>query len=131
MRTLQSLLDAGYVPKTGQKFYKTYSLKPSLVFKGVSQVTWEKKFTFEPDPHDDLDRYYLHPYFPDEPVMAVKMLKPMPCMSANKVYYLNAGVLTIDDNINFDEVLIYNYPTFFQPLYEKYHNRRNDGVRWS
>ena len=43
MRTLQSLLDAGYVPKTGQKFYKNYSLKPSLVFKGVSHVTWEKK----------------------------------------------------------------------------------------
>ena len=121
MRDLKSLLDAGYVPVKGQRFYKSYSLKSSLEFVTFKMHGFDKGPVFKPDLHDDLTKYYLHPYFPNEPVYAVKILKAMPCFKTKNIYYLKEGVLEISGRIKFDEKLLYQYPTFFKPLYKKFH----------
>lgn len=121
MRSLGSLIKGGYTPTTGQEFYQTYSLVPSLRFTGITKR--RKKYhdlDFEPHNHDDFNRYYLHPFFPGEPIQAIQLLKPLPFLQMGKNIPLENGVVKYKNILNFDEDAIYANPTFFKPLYKSY-----------
>jgi hypothetical protein len=121
MRSLGSLIKSGYMPVNGQEFFQTYSLVPSLRFIGITKRRRRyKDLDFEPIAHDDLGKYFLHPYFPGEPIISVELLKPIPFLAMGKRIPLQDGAVRYKDILNFDEEAIYANPTFFRPIYKSY-----------
>ena len=123
MRSLGSLLKGGFRPYNGQEFYKSHSEVPCLKCAGVRKKSRKEKFDrgikfdFDPYNHDDLDKYYIHPYYPGEIVKSVKIVKPLPFFKYGHIYQLENGFLKFKDLVKFSEVEIYMYPTFFRPVY--------------
>jgi|GEM_PF-4227525 hypothetical protein len=118
MRSLGSLLKAGYVPQKGQEFYQAYSDIPSLRFVDIEKRKRRPtEYLFQPGSHDNLDKYFLWPYFPGKPIKAVQLVKVIPFFSTGKNHQLVDGALRYKDIICFDEETIYMFPTFFKPVY--------------
>ncbi|WKK80553.2 hypothetical protein [Marivirga arenosa] len=118
MRSLGSLLRAGYVPHKGQEFYQAYSEIPSLRFVDIEKrKRRDTEYLFEPGSHDNLDHYFLWPYFPGNPIQSVQLIKPIPFFATRKKYPLKEGALRYKDIICYTEETIYLFPTFFRPFY--------------
>ena len=118
MRTFASLLKGGYVPKHDSPLWRMNEENLYLQFcrfnHGARNKTpivkpYNRKFTPE--------LLYIHPYFPDKPLVAVQIIKPFPFGKIKMVHYLEKGILSLTKNIRFSEKDIYLYPTFFKPLY--------------
>ena len=126
MRSFGSLIRGGYIPSNGTPLYMMNQNRPYVQFErfnynGSSYRSKDNEMIFKPNNRKPkLDILYIHPYFPDYPIHAVKILKPFPFAKANFVYHLDKGILHLTSNIRFIEQDIYNYPTFFKPIYANY-----------
>lgn len=118
MRSLGSLLRGGFVPNREQVFYQAYSEVPSLKFMDIEKRKRRPAdYIFKPHEHDDLDKYYLWPYFPGKRIEAVILTKPIPFFPHGKKLQLIDGALRYKDLIIYDEEMIFMFPTFFKPIY--------------
>lgn len=120
VRTFASLLKAGYEPKNFTWLYQKDQEEPYVQFcrynygAGNKRTPIYKPYNVKCQP----ELLYLHPYFPDQPIVSVQILKAFPFGKVKMVHYLEGGILTVTENIKFSEVDIYKYPTFFKPIYK-------------
>ena len=122
MRTFESLLKGGYVPRNFTWLYRKNEETPYLQFCRYNYADAGKKtMIFKPyNRKFTPELLYIHPYFPDYPVVAVQIVKPFPFARAGMVYHLETGILSLGKNMKFTEADIYLYPTFFRPVYQHY-----------
>lgn len=122
MRTFASLLKGGFEPKNFSWLYRQNEEEPYIQFCRYNYGSGSKKTPIY-KPYNRKCKpeiLYIHPYFPDKPIIAVQILKPFPYGKVKMVHHLEAGILTVTSNMKFNELDIYNYPTFFRPIYEQY-----------
>ena len=122
MRTFASLLKAGYQPRNFTWLYRKNEEDPYIQFCRYKYGDAGKKTAIY-KPYNRKCRpeiLYIHPYFPDKPIIAVQIIKPFPFGKAKTVLHLDKGILTVTENIKFTEPDIYKFPTFFKPIYEQY-----------
>ena len=119
MRTYGSLLKGGFVPRNFTWLYKKNSDDPYIQYCRTNCANGDKSPIYKPYKRKcKPDTLYIHPYFPDKPIMAVEIVKPFPFAKARFIYHLEGGILTLKEHVTFTEVDIYNYPTFFKPIYQ-------------
>lgn len=119
MRTFESLLKAGYIPSNGSWLWKKNEIEPYLQFQRFNYSSNERMPIFKP-PNRPFkpNQLFIHPYFPKKSIIAVKIIKSFPYGKLRMVYYLKNGELHLNGQIKYTEREIYQYPTFFQPIYE-------------
>ncbi|WP_020530998.1 hypothetical protein [Flexithrix dorotheae] len=120
MRTLASLLKAGYSPRNGSYFYRKNDEDPYIYFCRFDYGYKRKPITKPYDRVFDPKVLYIHPYFPDQPIQLVEIIKSFPYGKRYHKHALVDGVLKLAENIWFTEEQIYLYPTFFRPIYWGY-----------
>ena len=122
VRTFASLLRAGYQPRNFTWLYRRNEEEPYIQFCRYKYGDAGKKTPIY-KPYNrkcQPEILYIHPYFPDKPIIAVQIIKPFPFGKVKTVHYLDKGILTVTGMMKFSEVDIYKFPTFFKPIYEQY-----------
>ena len=123
MRTFGSLLKAGYEPRNGTFLWRLNEEQPYLEWCRWKEYASTKKnhireaiikpYHKKYDPH----ALYIHQYHPDRPILCVKIVKPFPFAKFGYTLALKEGVLQLNNKITYSEEDIYNYPTYFKPIY--------------
>ncbi len=123
MRTFGSLLKAGYQPRVGSFLYKKNEEKSYIEWCRWSSYTSNKpghlRSCITRPIHTNYKPFelYIHPYFPEEKIYAVELIRPFPYGYYGRVIELENGVLNIENKIILTSKDIYLYPTFFKPIY--------------
>ena len=119
MRSFGSLLKAGYIPPNGTWLWKIEHKEPHIQFLRFNYSSSNRQPIFKPSGKSfDPDSLFIHPYFPGKRILAVKIIKPFPFGRPKMIHYLTHEKLNLNSRITFTESDIYQYPTFFKPIYE-------------
>jgi len=124
MRTFGSLLKAGYQPRVGSFLYRKNEKRSHIEWCRWSTYTSNRPGHLRSCITRPINKsykpfeLYIHPYFPEEHVLAVELIRPFPYAHYGRIIELSGDMLNISDKIYLSVADVYMYPTFFKPIYQ-------------